>query len=95
LGVTGRAALGYGKGRHEAPDPPRFRGRPCSPDAAAATICAPCRPRRRREKPALAATIPTTDELLTPPPIAQPQRQDDGLARSQERKDDRFDMPPT
>jgi hypothetical protein len=47
------------------------------------------------EKPAMAARAPTTDELLTPPPIAQPQRQDDGLARSQERKDDRFDMPPT
>jgi type IV pilus biogenesis protein CpaD/CtpE len=47
------------------------------------------------EKPAMAATTPTTNELLTPPPIAQPQRQDDGLARSQERKDDRFDMPPT
>jgi type IV pilus biogenesis protein CpaD/CtpE len=47
------------------------------------------------QKPAMATRAPTTDELLTPPPIAQPQRQDDGLARSQERKDDRFDMPPT
>jgi hypothetical protein len=47
------------------------------------------------DKPAMAARAPTTDELLTPPPIARPQRQDDGLARSQERKDDRFDMPPT
>ncbi|MEA3038935.1 MAG: hypothetical protein QOE79_1448 [Sphingomonadales bacterium] len=47
------------------------------------------------QKPAMAAKAPTTTELLTPPPIAQPQRQDDGLARSQERKDDRFDMPPT
>jgi len=47
------------------------------------------------QKPAMAAVAPTTNELLTPPPIAQPQRQDDGLARSQERKDDRFDMPPT
>jgi type IV pilus biogenesis protein CpaD/CtpE len=47
------------------------------------------------QRPAMAARAPTTDELLTPPPIAQPQRQDDGLSRSQERKDDRFDMPPT
>jgi predicted small lipoprotein YifL len=47
------------------------------------------------QKPAMAARAPTTEELLTPPPIAQPQRQDDGLSRSQERKDDRFDMPPT
>lgn len=45
-------------------------------------------------KPALAARAPTTDELLAPPPIAKPERQDDGLSRSQERKDDPFDLPP-
>jgi hypothetical protein len=46
-------------------------------------------------KPALAAKAPTTDELLTPPPIARPERQDDGLRRSEEREDDPFDLPPT
>jgi predicted small lipoprotein YifL len=46
-------------------------------------------------KPALAVRAPTTDELLTPPPIARPARQDDGLRRSEEREDDSFDLPPT
>jgi hypothetical protein len=46
-------------------------------------------------KPALAARAPTTNELLTPPPIARPERQDDGLRRSEEREDDPFDLPPT
>ncbi|MFN3389118.1 MAG: hypothetical protein ACK40O_09295 [Allosphingosinicella sp.] len=45
--------------------------------------------------PALAAEPPTTQELLTPPPIARPDRQDDSLRRSEEREDDRFDLPPT
>jgi hypothetical protein len=47
------------------------------------------------QKPALAAKAPTTEQLLTPPPIARPQRQDEGLSRSEERKDDPFDLPPT
>ena len=47
------------------------------------------------QKPALAAVAPTTKQLLTPPPIAQPRRQDEGLSRSEERKDDPFDLPPT
>jgi hypothetical protein len=46
-------------------------------------------------KPAMAARAPTTDELLTPPPHARPDRQDDGLRRSEEREDDPFDLPPT
>ncbi|MEO7827367.1 MAG: hypothetical protein ABIR60_09525 [Allosphingosinicella sp.] len=46
-------------------------------------------------KPAMAVRAPTTDELLTPPPIARPARQDDGLRRSEERADDPFDLPPT
>ena len=45
--------------------------------------------------PALAAEPPTVQELLTPPPIARPERQDDSLRRSEEREDDRFDLPPT
>jgi hypothetical protein len=46
-------------------------------------------------RPAMAAQAPTTDEMLTPPPIARPQRVDEGLRRSEERVDDRFDLPPT
>jgi hypothetical protein len=45
--------------------------------------------------PALAAEAPTTEELLTPPPIARPGRQEDSLRRSEAREDDRFDLPPT
>jgi len=58
----------------------------------------PLRPRSAEAvppKPAMAARAPTTDELLTPPPIARPVRQDDGLRRSEEREDDPFDLPPT
>ena len=44
--------------------------------------------------PALAPRAPTTEELLTPPPIARPERVDELLRRSQERQDDRFDLPP-
>jgi hypothetical protein len=45
--------------------------------------------------PATASTTPTTEDLLTPPPIARPQRVDESLRRSEEREDDRFDLPPT
>ena len=45
--------------------------------------------------PAHAARAPTTDELLTPPPIARPTRTEDTLRRSEEREDDRFDLPPS
>jgi predicted small lipoprotein YifL len=58
----------------------------------------PLRPRSAEEtpvKPALAARAPTTQELLTPPPVARPERQDEGLSKSEERKDDPFDLPPT
>jgi hypothetical protein len=46
-------------------------------------------------RPLMAAEAPTTEELLTPPPIARPQRVDEGLKRSEAREDDRFDLPPT
>ena len=45
--------------------------------------------------PAQAARAPTTEEMLTPPPIARPVRQEDTLRRSEEREDDPFDLPPT
>ena len=44
--------------------------------------------------PAMARRAPTTQELLTPPPIARPDRVDELLTRSEPRADDRFDMPP-
>lgn len=44
--------------------------------------------------PALAARAPTTEEMLTPPPIAVPERTGEPLRRSEPRKDDRFDLPP-
>jgi hypothetical protein len=36
----------------------------------------------------------TTDELLAPPPVGRPGRVDELLRRSEEREDDRFDLPP-
>ncbi len=45
--------------------------------------------------PAMAARAPTTEELLTPPPAARPDRVDEPLRRSEEREDDRFDLPPS
>lgn len=45
--------------------------------------------------PAMASRAPTTEELLTPPPIARPDRVGEPLRRSEEREDDRFDLPPS
>ena len=44
--------------------------------------------------PAMAARAPSTEEMLTPPPIARPERAGEPLRRSEEREDDRFDLPP-
>ena len=44
--------------------------------------------------PAMSARPMTIDELLAPPPIARPGRVDELLRRSEEREDDRFDLPP-
>jgi hypothetical protein len=38
---------------------------------------------------------PTVDELLTAPIQAQPKRSDEQLKRSEERREDKFDLPPT
>ena len=43
---------------------------------------------------AMASRPMTTDELITPPAIARPERLDELLQRSEERHDDRFDLPP-
>jgi ABC-type glycerol-3-phosphate transport system substrate-binding protein len=71
--------------------------------AAALTLAAcggrePLRPAAGEQMPiapAQAARAPTTDELLTPPPMLRPDRSDEVLRRSEERQDDRFDLPPT
>jgi hypothetical protein len=44
--------------------------------------------------PSMANRALTTDELLAPPPVARPGRVDELLRRSEEREDDRFELPP-
>ena len=46
-------------------------------------------------QPAHAPKPQTTADLLELPPIARPERVDEPLSRSEEREDDRFDLPPT
>ncbi|WP_156679104.1 hypothetical protein [Sphingomonas profundi] len=45
-------------------------------------------------KPAFAATQPTADDLLTRRTEEAPDRSEELLTKSQERPDDRFDLPP-
>jgi hypothetical protein len=45
--------------------------------------------------PAASATAPSTEDMLAPSPIARPERVDEPILRSQERPDDRFDLPPS
>ncbi len=45
-------------------------------------------------KPALAPAQPTVDRLLAPDPQTRPERSDELLKQSEERRDDRFDLPP-
>jgi ABC-type glycerol-3-phosphate transport system substrate-binding protein len=42
-----------------------------------------------------AAHTPTAVELMTPDVQAQPKRSDELLRRSEERREDKFDLPPT
>ncbi|HVQ07333.1 MAG TPA: hypothetical protein VMS43_02755 [Allosphingosinicella sp.] len=44
--------------------------------------------------PSMTSEPLTTDQLLAPPPVARPGRVDELLRRSEEREDDRFDLPP-
>lgn len=46
-------------------------------------------------KPEFAATVPTPDQLMTPDDQARPQRNDELLLKSEKRRDDKFDLPPT
>jgi len=44
--------------------------------------------------PAAVREPPTAEQLLAQPTIARPARVDELLRRSEEREDDRFDLPP-
>ena len=41
-----------------------------------------------------ATATPTADQLVTPPAQARPNRADELLRSSQDRRDDEFDIPP-
>lgn len=41
-----------------------------------------------------AGASPTVEALLDPPPQAAPERVDDPVKRSEERREDRFELPP-
>lgn len=45
-------------------------------------------------KPELAATQPDSTDLLTPRTGERPERSEELLLKSEERPDDRFDLPP-
>jgi hypothetical protein len=45
-------------------------------------------------RPETAGAMPTVDALLTPDTQARPKRSDEQLKRSEERREDRFDLPP-
>ena len=45
-------------------------------------------------KPESALAQPTVDQMITPGPQAKPKRSDDLLTKSEERRDDKFDLPP-
>ena len=45
-------------------------------------------------KAATARVAPTPSELMTPPVEARPAREDELLTKSEERKDDYFNLPP-
>jgi hypothetical protein len=46
-------------------------------------------------KPETAAATPTPDQLLTPDVQSRPKRSDEQLKRSEERQNDKFDLPPS
>ena len=45
-------------------------------------------------KPETANTVPTAVQLMTPDSQARPKRSDEQLKRSEERREDKFDLPP-
>ena len=64
---------------------------------AACGVRAPLEPEPGQPMPVAPETAeraPTSEELLERPPIARPARVDELLTRSEEREEDRFDLPP-
>jgi hypothetical protein len=60
-------------------------------------VRAPLEPEPGQPLPVAPETAPrqlSSEELLEPPPIARPARVDELLTRSEEREEDRFDLPP-
>ena len=60
-------------------------------------VRAPLEPAAGQTMPMRAETAvraATAEELLEPPTIVRPARTDELLTRSEEREDDRFDLPP-
>ena len=45
-------------------------------------------------KPETASAVPSVDQLLTPDTQARPKRSDEELKRAEERREDKFDLPP-
>ena len=41
-----------------------------------------------------ATSTPSVESMLDPPPQAAPERVDDPVKRSEERREDRFELPP-
>ena len=46
-------------------------------------------------KPETASAVPTPDQLLVPDIQSRPKRSDEQLKRSEERQNDKFDLPPS
>jgi hypothetical protein len=46
-------------------------------------------------KPEAATTVPTAADLMAADTQARPKRSDEQLERSEERRSDKFDLPPT
>jgi hypothetical protein len=46
-------------------------------------------------KPATANAVPTPEQLMTPDTQAAPKRSDEQLKRSEQRREDKFDLPPS
>jgi hypothetical protein len=46
-------------------------------------------------KPAAAKTVPTAEQLMIPDDQARPKRSDELLLKSEKRRDDTFDLPPS
>ncbi len=46
-------------------------------------------------KPETASAVPTPDQLLVPDVQSRPKRSDEQLKRSEERQNDKFDLPPS